>query len=45
MDLTARKSSVPDGAVAAKLSEFADAHAALPLPDGAGRYVGQKHGA
>ena len=43
MDLTARKSSVPDDAVAAKLSEFADAHAALPLPDGAGRYVGQKH--
>ena len=42
MDLTARKTSVPDDPVAAALATYASAHENLPLPDGAGRHVGQR---
>ncbi len=41
VDLTTRRSSLPDGEVAEALGRFADAHAPLGLPDGAGRFVGQ----
>lgn len=41
MDLATRRSSAPDPAVAARLEEFAAAHARLPRPEGAGRHVGQ----
>ena len=42
MDLNARKSCAPEGEVAAKLADFASAHAGLPAPEGAGRHVGQR---
>jgi carnitine 3-dehydrogenase len=41
MDLGTRKATPPAPAVAARLSEIARAHAGLPLPEGAGRSVGQ----
>ncbi len=41
MDLATRKSSLPEPEVAAKLADFVKSHAALPLPDGIGRHVGQ----
>ncbi|MHA3978855.1 carnitine 3-dehydrogenase [Halovulum sp. GXIMD14794] len=40
-DLTTRRSSAPAPEVAARLAEFASAHADMPPPDGAGRHVGQ----
>lgn len=42
MDLKARGTSLPSAEVAAKLSAYAKAHANMPAPEGAGRYVGQK---
>jgi len=42
MDLTARTTSLPSEHVAAKMAVFATAHAELPVPDGAGRFVGQR---
>jgi carnitine 3-dehydrogenase len=42
VDLKTRASCEPAPAVAAKLAEMAAAHTALPLPDGAGRAVGQR---
>ncbi|NVK13619.1 MAG: carnitine 3-dehydrogenase [Rhodobacteraceae bacterium] len=42
MDLTARGTSLPSPEVADKLASFAAAHAGLPLPEGAGRHVGQR---
>ncbi|MBU2983693.1 carnitine 3-dehydrogenase [Lentibacter algarum] len=42
MDLNVRGTSLPSDEVARKLRDFADGHAALPIPEGAGRYVGQK---
>ncbi len=40
MDLTARRTSLPEPEVAREVARYAEAHAALPLPDGAGRAVG-----
>ncbi len=40
VSLTTRKASVPEPVVADKLARLAAAHAALPLPDGAGAAVG-----
>lgn len=40
-DLTTRRSSVPEGAVAEALAAFSEAHAGLPAEE-AGRHVGQK---
>ena len=42
VDLNTRASSMPGEEVAEKLKAFADAHKALPFPEGAGRFVGQK---
>ncbi|MEL6641277.1 MAG: carnitine 3-dehydrogenase, partial [Pseudomonadota bacterium] len=42
MDLTTRASSLPSEAVAAAMDGYATAHADLPKPEGAGRYVGQR---
>ena len=42
VDMNSRSSSLPSTAVAAKLTEFAAAHAGLPKPDGAGRAIGVK---
>ncbi|KIC38928.1 3-hydroxyacyl-CoA dehydrogenase [Leisingera sp. ANG-M7] len=42
MDLNARGTSLPSPEVADKLASFAAAHASLPLPEGAGRHVGQR---
>jgi len=42
VSLATRAACDPAPAVAAKLAEIAAAHAALPLPEGAGRAVGQK---
>ncbi len=42
MDLNARKTSLPTEDVAAKLTAFAEDHAKLPAPQGAGRHVGQR---
>ncbi|OBY28097.1 carnitine 3-dehydrogenase [Leisingera sp. JC1] len=42
MDLNARGTSLPSPEVADKLASFAAAHAGLPLPEGAGRHVGQR---
>ncbi|AUG52260.1 carnitine 3-dehydrogenase [Thalassospira marina] len=42
VDLTTRRACPPEDAVAGKLAEFATSHASLPIPDGAGRHVGQK---
>lgn len=41
MDLTARKTSPPSGAVAEAIGDHLAAQADLPLPDGVGRHVGQ----
>lgn len=41
MDLNARKSSLPSEAVARCLDGFAQSHAQMPSPEGAGRYIGQ----
>ncbi|UWQ85735.1 carnitine 3-dehydrogenase [Leisingera caerulea] len=42
MDLNARGTSLPSPQVADKLASYAAAHAGLPLPEGAGRHVGQR---
>jgi len=42
VDLSTRSSCPPDPHVAVRLKSFADAHAHLPAPDGAGRHVGQR---
>ena len=42
VSLETRKASVPADHIAAKLSEIADAHAKLPLPEGAGAAVGKR---
>jgi carnitine 3-dehydrogenase len=44
MDLKARASAEPPPAVRARLDRVAEAHAALPKPDGLGRHVGQPKG-
>lgn len=44
VDTKAEKASPAEPAVAARLRELADAHAALPRPRGAGRSVGQGRG-
>jgi len=43
VDLGSRRTSEPDGEVADKMRKYGDAHAALPVPEGVGRAVGQKH--
>ncbi len=43
MDLKARSSSLPEEHVAQALSGFATQHAALPIPNGVGRHVGQRN--
>ena len=42
MDLSARKTSLPGDAVAAELGRISAQHSSLPVPEGAGRYVGQR---
>jgi carnitine 3-dehydrogenase len=42
VDLRTRRSCGPDARVAERLSRFADRHAELPSPEGAGRFVGQR---
>ncbi|WP_298987135.1 carnitine 3-dehydrogenase [uncultured Roseibium sp.] len=42
VDLTSRTSCPPEAVVASRLGNFAGNHEKLPLPEGAGRYVGQK---
>lgn len=42
VDLNTRSSSEPDAAVQEKLTTFTKAHAARPMPDGAGRFVGER---
>ncbi|OKH89309.1 3-hydroxyacyl-CoA dehydrogenase [Thalassospira sp. TSL5-1] len=42
VDLTTRRACQPEQDVATKLAEFAQQHATLPPPNGAGRHVGQK---
>ncbi|NKI57327.1 carnitine 3-dehydrogenase [Labrenzia sp. PO1] len=42
VDLNTRASSLPGAEVGEKLKAFAHAHKALPFPEGAGRFVGQK---
>jgi len=42
VDMNSRASSLPGPEVAAKVAKFAEAHAALPQPEGAGRAIGQK---
>jgi carnitine 3-dehydrogenase len=42
VSLETRATCEPGPAVAAKLAEIAALHAALPMPDGAGRAVAQK---
>ncbi len=44
VDLSTRASCLPGAQVAEKLASFAAAHAQLPFPEGAGRYVAQKGG-
>ena len=41
-DLSTRRTSDPDPAVAARLSDWVARHAAMPAPNGAGRSVGQR---
>lgn len=43
MDLNARSTSLPSDEVVQRLSGYAAAHATMPMPDGAGRSVGQKN--
>jgi len=40
VDLATRRASEPASQIAEKLARIATAHAALPLPDGAGKAVG-----
>jgi carnitine 3-dehydrogenase len=42
VSLSERRACAPEEAVAARLAEIAEAHAALPLPEGAGRAVGER---
>jgi len=42
VNLSTRASSLPDPDVQSKLAAFHEAHAALGVPDGAGRFVGQR---
>ncbi|NNK78114.1 MAG: carnitine 3-dehydrogenase [Litoreibacter sp.] len=42
VSLETRRACVPSDAVAAKLGEIAQAHASLPLPEGAGAAVGRR---
>lgn len=42
VDLSTRASSLPDPEVSEKLKTFHDAHESLRLPEGAGRFVGQR---
>ncbi|KIC09260.1 3-hydroxyacyl-CoA dehydrogenase [Leisingera sp. ANG-M1] len=42
MDLNARGTSLPSQDVADKLASYAAAHAGMPMPEGAGRHVGQR---
>ncbi len=42
VDLSTRASSVPGGDVAEKLGDLAARHAALGMPEGAGRFVGER---
>jgi carnitine 3-dehydrogenase len=42
VSLSERRACAPEEAVAARLAEIAEAHAALPLPEGAGRAVGDR---
>jgi carnitine 3-dehydrogenase len=44
VDLATRKSVAPEGAVAEAYAGIAAAHAKLPAPEGAGRFVGQPRG-
>ncbi|MBN9673760.1 carnitine 3-dehydrogenase [Roseibium aggregatum] len=44
VDLNSRSTCEPEPDVAAKLADFTKAHEALPMPEGAGRFVGQKRG-
>jgi carnitine 3-dehydrogenase / betainyl-CoA thioesterase len=41
VSLETRRASPPSQAIAAKLAQIAALHAQLPLPDGAGRFIGQ----
>jgi len=42
VDLTTRSSCAPEETVSEKLEQFAQDHSKLPLPDGAGRFVGER---
>jgi carnitine 3-dehydrogenase / betainyl-CoA thioesterase len=42
VDLNTRSSSLPSEEVGRNLNTYAEAHAQLPMPEGAGRFVGQK---
>lgn len=42
VDLNTRSSCMPTDEVLEKLTAFAKKHAGLPMPEGAGRYVGQR---
>ncbi len=42
VDLSTRRSAPARGDVAEALATFAQAHAGMPRPEGAGRYVGQR---
>ncbi|HDR28977.1 3-hydroxyacyl-CoA dehydrogenase NAD-binding domain-containing protein [Rhodovulum sp.] len=44
VSLATRRSTPPGPGIARRLARIAEAHAALPRPDGAGRAVGQKPG-
>ncbi|TPW27982.1 carnitine 3-dehydrogenase [Pararhizobium mangrovi] len=41
VDMATRSASEPAEAIAAELAKFADAHASLSMPEGAGRAIGQ----
>ena len=45
VDLSTRRSCPPAPAVAERIAALAEAHARLPLPEGAGRHVGQPRAA
>ena len=42
VDLSTRRSCDPDPKISAKIEGYASAHADMPLPDGAGRAIGQR---
>lgn len=42
VDINSRASSLPGEALARTLAEFANAHASMPVPEGAGRAIGLK---